>query len=128
MKFKTKEDWQKYLKENLRNHGGYAVVKHENTKELIYFARHTDLSYEGQVWFLESPTYLRQYKAENPDIKQQFIDSGYLVRNQYAYDIDCPQTPPFLPNDIEILEIIGRSEGKALDYLLKYDYKDYISQ
>lgn len=70
---------------------------------------------------------LRRYLLENKEVKNQFIEQGYLIKNNYAYDIDCPQTAPFLPNEIEILEIIGHSEGKALDYLLKYHYPQYLA-
>lgn len=124
MKFKTKEEWQSYLKTQFTgSYGGYAVVKAEEKIELLYFAKH---SFEGEPWFLEAPNYLRRIKIENGDNIKDFEDYGYLILDGYAYEIDTPQCSPFLPDEIEILEIIGGSEGKALDYLLKYDYKDAV--
>lgn len=122
MKFQTKIEWQNYLLENITSsYGGYAVVRQNGKNELLYFAKHT---YEGEPWLLEAPNMLRRYKINNTEDRDSYIEHGFQILDDYAYDIDSPQCAPFLPEELEIIEVIGSSEGKALDYLLKYDYKD----
>lgn len=122
MKFQTKKEWQEYLITQIKkSNGGYAVVKYEEKPELLYFAKH---NYKGELWVLEAPNFLRRFKITSEEDKKQWVEDGYLIKNDYAYEIETPQCSPFLPEEIEILEVIGSSEGKALDYLLKYDYKD----
>lgn len=122
MKFQTKDEWQNYLKKQIpQKYGGYAAVSYEGQTELLYFAKH---NLDGEVWFLESPNDLRRIKVDENEDPTHLEERGYVLRDGYAYDIDSPQCAPFLPDEIEITEIIGSSEEEALTYLLAHDYKD----
>lgn len=122
MKFQHKDQWQHYLLQHLNgSHGGYAVASYNGKTQLLYFAKH---HHEGTPWLLEAPNELRRFPLEKDEDVTPWLERGYLIKDHYAYDIDSPQCAPFLPDEIEVLEVIGSSEGKALDYLLKYDYKD----
>lgn len=116
MKFDNKNEWEKYLLGKFTNcvSGGYAVVKFNGKTELLYFSKHT---YKGEPWLLEAPNFLHKINVEGKNTKD-YEEHGYIIRNNYAYEIDTPQTSPFLPEELEILEVIGESENKALDYLL----------
>lgn len=117
MKFEKQSEWEKYLLEKFINciSGGYAVVNYDGKPELLYFSRHT---HKGEPWLLEAPNYLQIIDIEDENYKV-FEEYGYIIRGDKAYEIITPQTSPFLPETLEILEIIGENESKALDYLLK---------
>lgn len=122
MKFYKKDEWQHYLKEQIpQKYGGYAVVSYEGQTELLYFAKH---NLDGDIWFLEAPNDLRRIKIEEGEDTLAYEERGYVLQDGYAYDIDSPQCAPFLPDEIEIVTIVGSSEEEALTYLLAHDYKD----
>lgn len=117
MKFKSRNEWEKYLLEKFSNctSGGYAVVNYDGNNELVYFSRYT---HENEPWLLEAPNYLQTIDIQNENPKD-FEDHGYIVRNNKAYEIITPQVSPFLPEKLEILEVIGENESNALDYMLE---------
>jgi len=102
----------------LNGKSSYAIVKYDNKEELIWVTCYKKLD-KGKNWYLEAPNCLIKfdgYDLNNPeDLK--FIDSyGMMIYEDKIYEIESPQTSPFLPDDFEI-ELVD--EQYALEYLLR---------
>lgn len=153
IKINSKEEKNRIFKENITDIGSYAIVKYNNQEECIWISRFPDFDKDGD-YFLEAPTTLevydfnRYYNMNTFGGIQKAIESyfelfeknaGFSVKDcPYVqrdiisilnmgkyYDIDSPQTGPFLPDEFEIDFI---SEAKAIEYILKQEQtidKDY---
>lgn len=98
----------------------YFLVEFDDHIEPIYFTHFRD------VWF-ESPCTLHRYQVS----VEEFVEGLYeedsrelayehekiMHRDEYHYEIDCPQCLPFLPDEIKILDVF--SDSKCLDWLLE---------
>ena len=127
---------QEYLKENFNTETPYAIVTYvENEKEhsdLVYFVCYND-------WYLEAPcclismpfkedveSFCNHYVNDVIELednseksKREYIEKYIrpMIRNNTYYEIDCPQTGPFLPKQVKSIKLI--SETEALDFILK---------
>ena len=129
MEFNTKQELYEYLNkfdfDSIRDtklSSVYFLVEFDNHIAPIYFTRFED------VWF-ESTCNLRKYTLEN-DKAMEFVKESYsensledayeyekiMQRDNWHYEIDCPQCWPFLPDKIKIIDIF--SDSKCLDWLL----------
>lgn len=117
MRFFKKKEWKDYLLDQFKDVvcGGYAVIDAGDGPELLYFSKHL---YEGNPWLLESPTGYRKIEILCKEYERDYEALGYILRGPYGYEVDCPQVPPFLPDEVDILAVLGEDEEKALDYLL----------
>lgn len=133
---------QNYLKEQFKNpestDNTYAIVEyieHGNPKKvLVYFCNY---HIDGD-WFLEAPcciSFQETFSCTPDEFCKSFLHDAFeledgvdeddyiekfmkpLIRNNTYYEIDCPQTGPFLPKEVDKITLINESE--ALDYLLK---------
>lgn len=133
----SKEEKERFFKENIKGTSAYAIIAHDSGKtETIRITRYEKWNTDGSDWFLESPNILRKYdyRAINTvdGIKKAIKDiyDGYdyndegrkraldeimaLVTEGVFFDIDSPQTPPFLPEQFSIKLI---SEEECIEWL-----------
>ena len=131
------EEKEKFFKDNITGAGSYAIIAHDSGKtESVWITRYQNWNEDGSDWFLESPNILRKYdyRAINTvaGIKKAIKDiyDGYdynddgrkraldeimaLVTDGIFFDIDSPQTPPFLPEKFSIKLI---SEEECIEWL-----------
>lgn len=131
---KNKEERYNYLrnidissKKETKMSSVYFLVKYgkEGFIEPIYFT-----SYEGH--FFESPCVLNSYNLNESELEEYVHDTYVkeaweealiyektMMRENIHYEIDCPQTNLFLPNEIEIIDIL--SESECVDWLLTHN-------
>ncbi len=65
----------------------------------------------------ELEEYVREiYYPES--FKEALTYEKTMKRENKHYEIDCPQCPPFLPEEVEIVDMI--SESECLDWLLEH--------
>lgn len=101
----------------------YFLISFNNYTEMIYFA-----NYNG-TWF-ESPCSLRGFPLQDNELKKyveeiyskKYWNEAYqyeqiFQKNNIHYEIDSPQCFPFLPENIEIIQIM--SEKDCLNWLIK---------
>lgn len=129
MEFNTKQELYNYL-DNLnfdsikdtKSSSVYFLIEFDNHIEPIYFTHFEN------VWFA-SPCDLRKWELENNKIMEFVKDLYYedswedafeyektMQRDNWHYQIDCPQCSPFLPDKIKIRDVF--SDSKCLDWLL----------
>ena len=119
MKVTNKEDFYKYLNEHDKGHGVYAIVEYNNIKKAIYFSNLSSVV-DNNLWYLESPCCLitrgELKDEETREDAESLIEDEYnedvndyidnyitpMMRNSILYEIENPQTSPFLPNEIEV--------------------------
>lgn len=129
MEFNTKQELYNYLDnfdfDSIKDTGlssVYFLVEFDDHIEPIYFTQFED------VWF-PSPCELHEYPLENDKIMEfvkelyyeDFWEDAYeyektMQRDDWHYEIDCPQCDPFLPDNIKIQDVF--SDSKCLDWLL----------
>ena len=101
----------------------YFLVEQNGKDEAIYF-----MSYNG-VYF-ESPCELHSWEMKDTDLDSYVLDmymnesfneayelEKLMQRDNMHYEIDCPQTGPFLKMPCKIKGLL--SESECLDFLLK---------
>lgn len=131
MRINTKEERFKYLKENINGIGSYALVTYNNHTEPIWIHKYENWDKDGD-WFLEAPCDLRRLKFEDESeqamkeyvqelYKKEHIEEGIkyirsMIRDGWLYEIDSPQTSPFLPDILDDLTLI--SEEHCLEWML----------
>lgn len=118
MRINSRVEKQKFLTENIKDIGSYALITYEDGFiEPIWITKYANWSEEGD-WFLESPCELHKYGYDinNPKDLKFIKKNNYLIRDGNVYEIDSPQTPPFLPEILEDLTLI--SEEECLDWIL----------
>ena len=115
--------------------GCYTLVTYNNKTEAIYFSKYKD---NGRTWFLESPCECRIVdKVIGDKIKfcQEHVRTYYsikggkkgivkfskeyiepLVVDDILYEVENYQCSPFLPKEVDNIEII--SERDCLLYIL----------
>lgn len=112
--------------------GEYALVTYEGITQPIYFAKH---KFEGKDWFLEHPCEL--YKIahiekpieefaleyaesilEDDDNISYYIEAYIkpMIVDYILYEIESFQCSPFLPKEVDKIEIV--SERECLLYML----------
>lgn len=104
----------------------YFLIKYDDKEYPVYFFPFEDV-------YFESPCELHQYEMTKEElieyVKYQYIEEAFeesleyektLYRDGILYDIDCPQTGPFLPDKFSIKMI---SEVECLNWLLEYRNK-----
>jgi hypothetical protein len=126
-----------FLLENSSGKSSYAIVKYGNKEHAVFFANHHSMDYgEG---FIEEPCYLhkiyfgqdldkfcRHYAEDaigphNKEAIDKFIEERVLpyIRKDAFCLIDTPSVEPFLPDEIEEIKLISKSE--CIDWLLEHE-------
>lgn len=127
---------EQYKSEKNKNKN-YAIIKYNKDdkiiEDVVYFSHY---NFDGD-WYLEAPCvihkidftesiddFCHKYVSETIELEDGCNPEDYiekyikpLIRNKTYYEIDCPQTGPFLPKEVEKITLITESE--ALDYILK---------
>lgn len=136
MEFNTKQELYNYLNnfdfdsvKDAKLSNVYFLVEYDGHREPIYFMPFED------VWF-GFPCCCRELLLEDDKVmdyvKELYYEDSWgdayeyeknMQRNGYHYDIDCPQCPPFLPDNIKIQDVF--SDTGCLDWLL--DQRNNIS-
>lgn len=148
MKFTNKQDRNLFLEKNIKknSYGSFALVTYEGKTHSIYFSRY---NMEDGPYFLEAPNQLFGIEIpDNVDVNdwvEEYINNVYEMdyleelkaNNEYEdfkdeiktfivdgkfYEIDSPQTGPFLPDVLDDLTLI--SEEYCLWYLLNVENKE----
>lgn len=130
MIFKTKTELYKYLKrfdytskKSTKLSSVYFLTKYGDIIEPLYFT-----SFEN-VWF-PSPCNLNSFPLADDEL-EEYVKSIYedksfdealkfekiFQKDGMHYTIDCPQCYPFLPKQVEILDVF--SEEECLKWLLE---------
>ena len=129
MEFNTKQELYNYLDNfdfdfirDAKLSSVYFLIEYDKYREPIYFTHFED------VWF-ESPCYCNGFSLKDDElieyVKELYEEDSWqdayeyekiMQRNDYHYDIDCPQCSPFLPDKIKILNVF--SDSGLLDWLL----------
>lgn len=107
-----------FFQHNIEGRGSYALVTYNNKTEPIWISKFEDFNNNGD-WFLESPCDLHEYPYDLSNIETlNFVkEQGYFIKNGKVYEIDSPQTGPFLPETLEDITLI--SEKNCLEWMLK---------
>lgn len=132
MKISSKQEKEDFLKTNITGSGSYALVTYENRTEAIWISKYTNWT-EGRDWFLESPCELYRFEFKDtseesirayaeelyePDGTEDAINNiKSMLRDGWLYEIENFQTMPYLPNELDNIELI--SEIECLDWMLK---------
>lgn len=135
MKINSKEERKKFLEENVQGMGSYALVTFNNHTESIWITKYADWDEDGN-WFLEAPNDLHRYEFKDDSesnirnyVKEQYeeehIDEGIkytksMIRDGWLYEINSPQTGPFLPDVLDDLTLI--SEVECLEWILNEEH------
>jgi len=136
MKINNKEERYKFLKDNIKGMGSYALVTYDNHTESIWITRYENWDKNGD-WFLEAPNVLHRYefKDDSEEAIREFVKKQYeeeyieygidytksMIRDGWLYEIDSPQVAPFLPERLDDLTLV--SEQECLDYLIHKSIK-----
>lgn len=134
------------LKEFLLNNVGaedvgcYALVSYNGKKEAIWFSNFCNLNKDGEVFFLESPCELdkicevglnidefcKEYMkgidlmegATEGESEKDYIENFVkpMIVDGFLYEIENFQVAPYLPDEVESIEII--TERECLEWLL----------
>jgi len=132
MKINNEQELQKYLDCHIKYIGSYALVTYNNHTEVIWIAKHSNHREDGRNWYLEAPCNILKYDFRNSndqDIRkyveeiyeEDYIEEGVkyvksMIRDGWLYEIDSPQTAPFLPEVLDDLTLI--SEEYCLEWML----------
>lgn len=131
MVFNNKETLYEYLnnfnfnsKKQTQMGSVYFLIKYNDTIEPIYF-----FPFEN-VWF-ESPCEVHKCEMTEKELLEYVHeiyvkdawDKAYefeklMLKNGYHHEIDCPQCSPFLPDDIEILDVL--TERECLEWIIEH--------
>ena len=131
---------QEYLKKEFikdeNKKKNYAIVRYVKdskiVEEIVYFSSYNI----NGLWFLEAPccVYDFPFECTKEEFCEKFtkdfveLEEGVdaenyvkefvepLIRENVYYEIDCPQTGPFLPKEVISIKLI--TESDALDYIL----------
>lgn len=125
---------KEYDKDEKKHYAIVRYIKDNNiVEDIVYFSCY----HINGLWFLEAPCcifdfpftctkeefckkFIEDYVEleENVDADQYVEDYVKpLIRDNVYYEIDCPQTGPFLPKMVLSIKLI--TESDALDYILK---------
>ena len=119
MKINNEQEKQKFLELNIKGIGSYALVIYDNQTEAIWIANMgKSFTKEDSIWFLEAPCDIIEYNFDLNDKEdlEHVKEYGYIIKNGIVYEIDSPQTGPFLPDMLDDLTLI--SEEYCLDWML----------
>ena len=116
-------DWN--LKKETEMSSVYFLIKFNNHIEPIYFMHYKDS-------YFESPCCLHGCDMNENELEEYVRELYYpesfekalayektMQRKNKHYEIDCPQCSPFLPQEVEIIDMV--SESECLDWLLKHE-------
>lgn len=118
IKLSTKKEREEYLGKNIKERGAYFLVKYEGETELLYFVKYEKWREDGSDWYLEAPCDIRRKKVLHHDDEVYYQSIGHVIKDDgYAYELDCPQVAPFLPEQVEI-EYVGDDEETAVNWIL----------
>lgn len=130
---------QKFLSENAKGFGTYALVNYNGITEATYFCNYGDV--QGNDWFLESPCELMKIckvDGDEDDFCRKYLDEVYeleesvdeedfinkfikpMIVDGWLYEILNFQCSPYLPKKVENIKIISARE--CLIYLLSKKY------
>lgn len=145
MKFTNKEERNFFLEKNIKkdDYGSYALVTYEGKTHTIYFSRY---EMENGPYFLEGPNQLFAISIpediEIDDWIEEYVNDLYeidyirdlqekgtyedfkenlkaFIYDRKFYEIDTPQTGPFLPEVLDDLTLI--SEEYCVWYILNVE-------
>lgn len=114
-------DWN--LKRETKFSSVYFLIKFNDHIEPLYFMHYEDSYFECPCYLYSCE--MKEGELENylketyyPEVfEQALIYEKTMQRENKHYEIICPQCSPFLPQDVEIVDMI--SESECLDWLLK---------
>lgn len=132
----NKINLEKFLLENVKGRGTYALVSYDNKIEPTWFTRY---NFGNGDWFLESLCTLRvitssidtpidefckEYVSEFLEISEDCNIDEYIKKHikpmiidNCLYEIDNLQYDPYLPKEVDDIKLI--TEEECLRYLLK---------
>lgn len=130
-------DLKEFLLKNIEGQGEYALVSYNGVIEATWFTKYKD-GIDNKPWFLESPcelhkickvekpivTFCKEYLEECIEIEDGESEEDYIenfikpmIVDGWFYEINNYQTAPYLPKEVETIEII--TERKCLEWLIK---------
>lgn len=131
MKINSKQELYNYLdnvdwfsKKDTSLSSVYFLVTFDNHTEPMYFTSFEDV-------YFESPCELHRFPLNEDEVEEYVRELYYedsfnnalefertMQRGNWHYDIDCPQCFPFLPEQLDNIQMI--SETECLDWLLEH--------
>jgi len=120
MKINNENEKQKLLELNIKGIGSYALVTYNDHTEAIWIANMgKSFTKENKIWFLEAPCEIIEYNFNLNDKEdlEHVKEYVYIIKDGIVYEIDSPQTAPFLPDVLDDLTLI--SEEYCLDWMLE---------
>lgn len=102
----------------------YFLVTYNKRIQPIYFMKYDNVYFESNCSLfrcLMSEDELEDYVREIYEEKSFHNALEYertMQRGKWHYEISCPQCSPFLPEQLENIEMI--SESECLDFLMKH--------
>ncbi|WGT37727.1 hypothetical protein QH639_18075 [Lysinibacillus sp. 1 U-2021] len=129
IKINSIKEKEEYFASTIKKHGAYFnVTYHNGDTEFIWVTLYERFNEDGSNWYLEAPNDLRKYKYSDDSLElyydeedEEWYDSPYLhmhIEGEFAYEVDSPQTAPFLPESFEI-EFITDDCKEAAKYMLE---------
>lgn len=128
---------KEFLLKNIEGQGEYALVSYNGVTEAMWFTKYKS-GLDNKPWFLESPcelhkvckvekpilTFCKEFVSECIELEKGEIEEDYIenyvkpmIVDGWFYVIDDFQTAPYLPKEVENIEII--TERKCLEWLIK---------
>ena len=95
--------------------------EHFSTSE-TYFKQAIEMNPNfDEIWFAQGELFIRTGKINKAieSFEKALAYENTMQRENKHYEIDCPQCSPFLPQELEIIDMI--SESECLDWLLKHE-------
>lgn len=127
IKITSEKEKEHYFTEQIKKDGAYFNVKYPSGEtEFIWVKQFKNWNEDGSSWHLEAPNCLMKYdnislepyydEEEDETYESPFIHC--YIEGNVAYEIDSPQTSPFLPEEFEI-EFVTDEEIEAVKYMIE---------
>ena len=145
MKINNREELEQFFENNCKRKSSYALVTYEGKTTTIYINCYKNLSANiktGKLedYYLEAPNCLSSYrfKGDADAFVSEYVNEIYdiekverdeaikyiksMIRGNILYEIDSPQTGPFLPEKIDDIKLI--TEQECLDWIIENEIKE----
>lgn len=130
IRISNEQEKNDYFNEQIKGDGAYFNVKYaEGYTDFIWMKKFERWNDDGSNWYLEAPNHLVRYDLTGVSLEPYYDeeeDETYipfehcLIIGNFAYEIDSPQTAPFLPEVFEI-EFVTDIENEAVNYMIQLE-------
>jgi hypothetical protein len=114
--FYSRSEFENYLASLNYEIGKCGIATYEGKSYPVYIVRYKNFCEDGSDYYLEAPVdvYRHEYKSkgEKRYLKNQL---GCIFKDNYAYELEFPQTGPFLPRQFDFE---AKSQEEILDWIL----------